>query len=283
MKESTALHSKWCSLTKHFTDMINATLKLPQGPAPIQFDANSIKNLEAADPSAGVAKAEGPAASPFGYASFKVPLRLPRGRGGATPELALSYSSEGGNGMLGRGFDLAIPAIVIDTRFGLPNYDGRDRYSLEGEDLLYKTHDGSADTFVSRTEKAFRKIRHYRSPGEDNWIVTDRDGSFREYGKGEGWNGKGRSGSDRSQTNTWYLTTSQDPFGNTAVYEYWYDEPNRFVYPNRILYSGSAADGSVTPAFEVDFFLDDGNSATSASTSGVNSVPRSLTVCPGST
>ena len=65
--------------------------------------------------------------------------------------------------------------------------------------------------------------------------MTDRDGSFREYGKGEGWNGKGRSGSDRSQTNTWYPTTSQDPFGNTAVYEYWYDEPNRFVYPNRFL------------------------------------------------
>ena len=247
------------SLTRHFTDMINATLKLPEGPSPVQFDANSIKNLEAADPAAGVAKLDGPGASPFGYASFRVPLRLPQGRGGATPELALSYSSEGGNGLLGRGFDLAMPAIVIDTRFGLPDYNGRDRYSLEGEDLLYKSRDGSADAFVARTEKAFRKIRHYRDASDDYWVVTDRDGTFREYGRDGGWNGKGRAASDRSQTNTWYLTRSQDPFGNTAVYEYWYDVSNRFVYPQRILYSGSAVDGSVTPAFEVSFTLDGGD------------------------
>jgi len=38
------------SSSTHFTDMINATLKLPEGPKPIQFDVNSIKNLEAANP-----------------------------------------------------------------------------------------------------------------------------------------------------------------------------------------------------------------------------------------
>ena len=64
--------------------------------------------------------------------------------------------------MLGRGFDLAIPAIVIDTRFGLPNYDGRARYSLEGEDLLTRPTMGRLIP-LCHAQKAFRKIRHYRS------------------------------------------------------------------------------------------------------------------------
>ena len=42
------------SLSTHFTDMINSTLTLPQGPEPVEFDLNSIKNLEAASPGEGI-------------------------------------------------------------------------------------------------------------------------------------------------------------------------------------------------------------------------------------
>jgi len=42
------------SLTDHFTDMINATLKMPESPENIDFNINSIKGLEAANPGSGV-------------------------------------------------------------------------------------------------------------------------------------------------------------------------------------------------------------------------------------
>ncbi|HTO22419.1 MAG TPA: hypothetical protein VMQ10_08030, partial [Spirochaetia bacterium] len=68
-------------LSRHFTDMINATLRLPEGPQPIQYDVSSIKNLEAASPAEGVPLPQGPQPGPFGAASFSIPLRLPPGRG----------------------------------------------------------------------------------------------------------------------------------------------------------------------------------------------------------
>ena len=118
------------STTTHFTDMINATLTLPEGPAPLQFDMNSIKNLEAANPAAGIPTPQGLDGGPFGSASFSIDLHLPKGRGGATPSLALSYSSDSPDGWMGKGFDISASSISIDTRFGMPDYDGVDTLSL---------------------------------------------------------------------------------------------------------------------------------------------------------
>ena len=48
------------SLTNHFTDMITSTLTLPESPGPINFDPNSIKELEAADPRVNRSPDQGP-------------------------------------------------------------------------------------------------------------------------------------------------------------------------------------------------------------------------------
>ncbi|MDR2210821.1 MAG: hypothetical protein LBO65_05050 [Spirochaetaceae bacterium] len=47
------------SATTHLTDMINGTLSAPEGSKPLQFNLNTIKGLEGADPPAGVAGLEG--------------------------------------------------------------------------------------------------------------------------------------------------------------------------------------------------------------------------------
>jgi hypothetical protein len=225
------------SLTTHFTDMVNSTLQLPEGPAPIQFDPNAIKNLEAADPSSGVAKLEASGASSQGSLSFSIPLRLPAGRAGMTPELALRYSSEGGNGLLGRGFDIDFPAITIDTRFGMPEYDGQDRYMLDGERLLFADKEGDALLYKPRVEKAFRRIRWMRDGASgDYWEVTEKSGAVRIYGTGDAWIGPDRA--DRSKTFTWYLSEVRDAFGNTIKYAYDYDSEDRYAYPKSITYTG---------------------------------------------
>ncbi len=121
------------SVSWHFTDMVNATLTLPQGPPPVQFDVSSIKNLQAGNPGAGVPLPEGLQPGPFGSAAFSIALRLPPGRGSAAPALSLRYDSGLSNGWLGKGFDMEVPAISTDTRFGLPRYDGHDTYVLAGE------------------------------------------------------------------------------------------------------------------------------------------------------
>jgi hypothetical protein len=106
--------------------MINSTLKLPDTAKPLSMNLNSIKDIKAAQPLAGIPQIQGLDANQQGSAAFSLPLTLPPGRRGMMPSLALSYNSQAGNGLLGVGFDIQIPSIGIDTRFGLPAYNGTD-------------------------------------------------------------------------------------------------------------------------------------------------------------
>jgi len=47
------------SESTHFTDMINGTLTLPETADPLDFNINSIKNLEAANPLSGIVSVQG--------------------------------------------------------------------------------------------------------------------------------------------------------------------------------------------------------------------------------
>ncbi|HEY9593332.1 MAG TPA: toxin TcdB middle/N-terminal domain-containing protein, partial [Spirochaetia bacterium] len=223
------------SSTLHFTDMVNATLTLPQGPAMAQFDPTTIKSLEAANPAAGVPQPEGLEPGPFGAASFSLALRLPAGRGTATPPIALRYSSDLANGWLGKGFDIDVPAVTIDTRFGLPDYDGADTYMLGGEELVPWGTDGAARRFRPMADKSFQRIRWYRGGAEDYWEVTEKNGEVREYGRGEAWIGPSRT--DRSRTYVWYLSSVRDSFGNTVSYTYVHDAANSATYLSEIGYA----------------------------------------------
>ena len=70
------------SLSTHFTDMINATLTLPESASPVDVNLNSIKNLEAAKPDSHLIKFNPPKMSNMGDASFSFELGVPSGRRG---------------------------------------------------------------------------------------------------------------------------------------------------------------------------------------------------------
>ncbi|MBI2389823.1 MAG: hypothetical protein HYV09_09545 [Deltaproteobacteria bacterium] len=62
-----------------------------------------------------------------GIATFSIPFALPSARGGAQPSLSLSYSSSGGHGVAGVGWEIGAPFIARQTDRGLPSYtDGAD-------------------------------------------------------------------------------------------------------------------------------------------------------------
>ncbi|MCK5200208.1 MAG: hypothetical protein KAR21_17750, partial [Spirochaetales bacterium] len=254
------------SLTNHFTDMINGTLQMPESPGPVNFDINSIKNLEAANPSSGVMSLKGLTPDSQGSASFQIPLNLPPGCGSAYPNLALSYNSESPNSWMGRGFDISVPSITTDTRFGLPKYGvdengyDCDTYILGGEELvLVAGAFGFPKFYRPRVEKAFQRIIRKQEDlnGEtvDYWEVTDKNGRMQTFGTDEGWIGPDRT--NHSKTYTWYLTKETDANGNFVSYIYDYDGYNKYTYLKEIRYSGhddgnTVVDGPYKVVFNTD-------------------------------
>jgi hypothetical protein len=207
------------SLTTHFTDMINGTLTLPESPKPLQFDINSNTGLEAADPGAGVLKLEGLEANNNGTASFQFALALPPGRNGMAPTVTAAYSSDGGNGIMGKGFDLQYGGrITIDTRWGLPKYDKQDSYMLDGVKLREIGRTGSVIRYEAERETKYEKIERY-SGTQDYWVVTDKLGTRRTYGKQSEPGKESWTGEDAAKKYTWELEEERDLYGNWISYK----------------------------------------------------------------
>ena len=203
------------SYTDHFTDMINGTLSLPESPEPVRVNLNSIKELKAADAAGGIEGIEGLKGGSEGSASFGIKLKTPDGVKGMAPNLSLSYASGSGWGLLGKGWSLGgIESISIDTRFGLPEYNGKDTYIVEGSRVKYE---GGA--WVKEKEQKYERIENAwaerRGGAEENYFkITGKDGRVKIYGK-ERWSGKGAGAKY-----IYYLDRESDSFGNEVKYVY---------------------------------------------------------------
>jgi len=278
------------SLTDHFTDVIVATLATPSHPGVESFVPSRMQDMKAAHPSEGLALVAPPESNPLGEARLSLPIELPPGRNGVQPSLALRYSSQGGNGWLGVGWDLQLPQIEVETRWGVPRY-GRlpddagvvayrdletESYLLDGLALTPVAHrtafeprSGEARVFHARVEGAFeRVVRHGSRPSEFWWEVTDRNGVRALYGEPPGSGpGPGALRDDAGNVFRWALRESRDAHGNTMRFHYDLvshagvpggSVPGRQLYLRAIEYTGrtDAAGGHQPGAYTVRFLRD---------------------------
>jgi RHS repeat-associated protein len=229
---------KIISLSDHFTDMINATVTVPEHPDAVSFNPNSIKDIKAADPGAGINLIEPPKPNNTGDARLSYPIEIPPGRQGLQPNLSVNYSSGGGNGWMGLGWDLTVPSISIDTRWGVPRYSTENEtetYLLNGEMLTPVAHRGilkkrtedlgswkgeTVKFFHTRVEGAFSKIiRHGTAPANYWWEVIDKNGVKNLYGGVDQNDASGKLGSSAGVFK-WSLRQSRDTHDNTVNYTY---------------------------------------------------------------
>jgi len=215
------------SQTMHFTFMINAVLIAPDHPGPASFNPTSLKDLKAADPSAGIDFIEPPQANSQGTAHVSIPLRLSPGRGAFKPGLGLVYDSQSSSGWAGIGWDLSVSSIAVDTRYGAPFYDGLERYALDGQQLVpvggASCVDGSSGKrFAARSEGAFDLVvRCGPDPASFHFERVDRSGTLFVYGV----SAEARVASPRTgDIGTWQLERVIDPNGNLTRYLYELDQ-----------------------------------------------------------
>ena len=237
------------SRTTHFTDMINGVIQAPESPETEGFAPTMMNDIKAADPTAKLNIITPPTANNRGSANLQYAFEMPPARNGMAPSLAISYNSDGGNGWLGQGWDLPVPSITLDTRWGVPRYDlanETETYSLSGSMLSTMDDDGAmsvahrGDKIARKSDRQFytrqggdfsRIIRKGNSPADYYWEVTDKQGVVYTYG-GEGAVLKGTitdlSGNTREVISEWRLRRVEETHGDWIEYEYTaVDEPVR--------------------------------------------------------
>ncbi len=262
--------------TSHFTDVVNAILKVPESPETGALTPTFISDYEPANPAAGIYTMEAPTPNANGTANMSYVFNLPQGRAGMTPSLALQYSSDGGSGPEGYGFSLPIEKIEIDTRWGCPTFDEAiesESYLLNGEQFTLKAHnhrtiddDGHATDYqrekrTDNTDNDGNKRFHLRidtealdivrhGNGTDNyyWTVTDRNGTVKTF--------EGLNKDDNGHIIEWLLTKVCDRHGNTIKYSYSIDHYT--AYLENIEYTGYEKDGEETEsgAYKVELAYD---------------------------
>jgi RHS repeat-associated protein len=266
------------SRVAHFTDYINAIIKVPEAPEVEAYNSTSMKGIKAANPTAAVNLINPPQANNTGSASLGYPINIPAGRGGVQPQLSVNYNSGGGNGWLGLGWNLAIPSIGIEMRWGVPRYDAAketETYVMNGEMLSPVAHrsepgarNGSDKQFFPRVEGTFNKIiRHGSSPADYWWEVTDKEGTRYFYGGSPAGYDKAvvlRTDEEHDGGNVaqWCLSEVRDLNGNTVRYHYLKVEDKGVVngtvngyqiYIDKITYTGyNGSDGKYSVVFKRD-------------------------------
>lgn len=215
---------------------------------------NTLNAPEGTDPMTGLSLVQPPTANNRGTADIYYPIEIPAGRQGMQPNLALSYNSGSGNGFLGVGWDMGIPTISFDTRWGVPRYDNSwesDIYTYGGSQLVtfnnttneyrklpfqgpvsHNTPRLTGDVRFYQRHNDYSSdsiVRHGDTPSDYWWSVTDPNGVTHYYGAyaaAEAVNNNCVLRADTGSNNTtgpiaqWALAESVDPFGNSVKYFY---------------------------------------------------------------
>lgn len=165
---------------------------------------------------------------------FKIPFKLTKLRGAAQPEIALSYNSGGGDGILGMGWRLSTSFIQRQTDKGLPNYTAADTIVDSTGEELVKLADG---TFRAENESGFVK---WEDLGASGWKATLKDGTMLRFGQTT----QARQNHPTLGTFKWLLESAQDLNGNRVTYSYITDSGQ--VYLSQIEWGLHASQASQT-------------------------------------
>ena len=198
--------------------------------------------------------------SETGAATYSIPLTVPPGTAGMAPTLSLNYNSQGGNGPLGVGWSLGglsaitrCPATFAQDGFkGGINYDGNDRYCLDGQRLVAVSGAYGANGTEYRTEtESYTRVISYGTAGNGPaWFKAwTKAGQMIEYGNTADSRIEAQG---KPTVRVWGVNKISDTKTNYIAVAYSEDNANGEFYVSRIDYTGNDAVG-VAPDASVQF------------------------------
>jgi RHS repeat-associated protein len=210
-----------------------------------------------------------------GIASYSIPIKLPRGTAGLTPDLSLTYSSGAGNGLVGVGWDLSGLGMIARCPKTLAQ-DGivlgvqlttSDEYCLNGNRLRRVSGSQGQTNSQYRTELetfALVTVLSHTSSGPTTWQVKTKDGLIYEYG-GTADSRIGVPG-NTSVIRVWALSKVNDRALTSTTGNYWTvsyinDAAGTGAYrPDYIDYTTSSVASPSAAPYRVKFYYENRNS-----------------------
>lgn len=166
--------------------------------------------------------------SPLGVSEFSVPISLPPAITNMLPNLSITYNSNGSNGYLGQGASISgLPvisrcraSIFIDGYKGNINFDGNDRFCLNGQRLIAVAGPyGGNGTEYRTTIDSFSRVfsRGQLGSGPEYFEVETKSGRTMFFGNTPD---SAIEASGRVEIKKWALKKDVDISNNYIEYVY---------------------------------------------------------------
>jgi len=237
-------------------DLLPVTEPAP-APAPAPTSPETGTGAAAVGRTAGY-----PSVLATGEAAYSVPLALPPGTNGLTPQLSLDYRHRASGGWMGAGWSLGgvsaiarCPRTVAQDGTGGPiRLAATDRFCLDGQRLVVVNGRpyGSAGAEYRTEIETHARVRSYGTAGTgpQHFIVERADGLIAEYGVTADarldWAGR------FAAPWAWLLNRLKDRAGNVIDYRYAEDGAQGGFRLVGISYNGNPSAG-LAPAHQVSF------------------------------
>ncbi|MCB0968039.1 MAG: VCBS repeat-containing protein, partial [Ilumatobacter sp.] len=192
--------------------------------------------------------------SNMGLMRYSVPVEVPEGFEGMTPQLSFGYSSGGGSSTLGMGWMMSLPSIERMTMRGVPRYDESDRFVANGGNELVRMSEGigagEAAIYRNRFESDFTRYKWVDRAGgtAGYWQVEYADGRVGFFGadaNGQVVTSAVEAGA--AGTFAYHLVELVDVYGHRVRYDYVKDGAKPLISEIAYVFT----DG--TPTYTVQF------------------------------
>lgn len=181
----------------------------------------------------------------YGGAMYSIPVMMPQGIEGMEPDIAITYNSQAGNGMMGWGWNLT--GLSSITRTGKTIYhDGAqtavnftdDRFMMDGQRLMLCDGGYGANGSVYKTEidemsKIVAYTNGYSGPGY--FLVYKKDGTIWEYGRTDDSRVEPQNRND--VVLKWLVNKISDRDGNSVLFKYYENQSTGESYVSQIDYT----------------------------------------------
>lgn len=209
-------------------------IAISQAPYYAQSDLNSNEQLAMDQTSTLIGEFS---VGESGAAAYTVPVELAPGTAGVSPQIAFTYNSQSGDGVMGLGWNLAGGSAIsrcrqtrlVDAKNKPITWTKEDRFCLNGQRLLVENggeYGSPGTTYKTEVDSLVTVTAHGDVTGHlDYFTAKAKDGSTTWFGAAgmsdSEWKARSDSGAVlTSRVMTWGIQRFEDSVGNYMLYEY---------------------------------------------------------------